>query len=169
MHRRIYSIVGFVLLVLLILGLAVGCGETEEPTATSAPHTQKPPEPTVPPTESAEDPRQEVDDRQQSELDSAIEEHSQAIAIDPQDTEAYYHRGLAYVTTGQYDQALADFGKVLELDPANASAYYVCGQVYAELGEREESIAYLERALVLGLSPEMEQYAEEILKELGRE
>ena len=122
MHRRIYPIVGLVLPALLLLGLAVGCGETEEPTATSAPHTQKPPDPTVAPTESAEDRGQEVDDRQQSELGSAIEEHSQAIAIDPQDTEAYYHRGLAYVTTGQYDQALADLGKVLEPDPANAQA-----------------------------------------------
>ena len=88
MQIRIYPIVGLILPVLLILGLAVGCGETQVPTATSAPPTQKPPAPTVPPTEptgSAEDPGQEVDDGQQSELDSAIEEHSQAIAIDPQD------------------------------------------------------------------------------------
>jgi len=40
--------------------------------------------------------------------------------------------------------------------------------LHAELGEQEETIAHLERALDLGLSPEMKLYAEELLRELGR-
>ena len=159
MHRKVYPIMGSALLVLMILGLTIGCGRAEEPTATSA----------LEPQDAEAYNNRGLAYFDKGNLDQAITDYDQAIALDPRFAPAYLNRGLAYVTTGRYDQALADLGKVLGLDPANAQAYYVCGQVYADLGEREEAIAYLERALDLGLNPEVKQYAEELLKELGRE
>jgi tetratricopeptide (TPR) repeat protein len=47
-------------------------------------------------------------------------------------------------------------------------AFYGRGVAYADIGEREEAIADLETALDLGLSPEAEQQAEELLEELGK-
>ena len=86
MHRRIYPIVGLVLLVLLLLGLAVGCGETEEPTATSA--------------------------------------------LEPQNAEAYFNRGLGHHDKGDLDQAIADYDQAIVLDPQYALAYYNRGNAY---------------------------------------
>ncbi|MFN2182777.1 MAG: tetratricopeptide repeat protein, partial [Anaerolineae bacterium] len=45
----------------------------------------------------------------QDELDLAIENYTKAIALDPQDAEAYSDRGLAYHDKGDYDRAIADF------------------------------------------------------------
>jgi len=48
-------------------------------------------------------------DEQQADLDRKIEEYTQAIALDPQDADAYYNRGLAYAHIGDPDQATADW------------------------------------------------------------
>jgi tetratricopeptide (TPR) repeat protein len=47
--------------------------------------------------------------------------------------------------------------------------YYHRGVLHKELGQREEAIADLERALDLGLSPDLKQVAEKELEELRRE
>jgi len=47
--------------------------------------------------------------------------------------------------------------------------YYHRGVLRKEPGEREGAVADLERVLDLGPSPEIKHYAEEMLKELGRE
>jgi hypothetical protein len=59
MQRRICPIAGLCLLVLLVLGLTVGYGGSRDRAA-----------------------------QQQAELDAAIEEYSQAIALDPEDAAA---------------------------------------------------------------------------------
>ena len=72
----------------------------------------------------------EVDDMHKDELDSAIEGYTKAIALDPQDAEAYGNRGLAYYGKGDYDQAIADLSQAIALDPQDAEAYCDRGNAY---------------------------------------
>jgi tetratricopeptide (TPR) repeat protein len=52
----------------------------------------------------------------------AIEDLSQAITLEPDHAEAYYHRGLAYTLLGEKDKARADYEQTLALDPNHARA-----------------------------------------------
>jgi tetratricopeptide (TPR) repeat protein len=51
---------------------------------------------------------------------------------------------------------------------SNAFTHFLRGAIYAEKGERERAISDLERALELGLDPNLKQNAESLLEELGR-
>jgi hypothetical protein len=57
------------------------------------------------------------------------------------DAEAYFSRGLAYYDKAGRDQVIVDY---------------------------VQAIADLEKALDLGLSPDAEKYAEELLEKMGR-
>ena len=107
MHRRVYPIVGLVLLVLLILSLAVGCGQTGEPTATSA----------IEPQDAEAYNSRGLAYCDKGNLDQAIADYDQAIALDPQFALAYYNRGLAYYGKGDLDRAIADYDEAIALDP----------------------------------------------------
>jgi outer membrane protein OmpA-like peptidoglycan-associated protein len=62
----------------------------------------------------------------------AINMFTAAIELDPNFTEAYMHRGLAYRINeiSATREAIADFSMVIMLDPKNAEAYYQRGLVY---------------------------------------
>ena len=128
MSTQNHRFAGLMVIVVMLLTLGVACGQTGEPTATSVPPTatQKPPEPTTPSTETPtpveHDGQQAVEhyDRgvnyqEQGQLDLAIEEYTQAIALDPQLAEAYYNRGIAYGNKGDLDRAIADYGQAIAL------------------------------------------------------
>ena len=51
------------------------------------------------------------------DLDKAIADCSQAIRLNPDDAEAYKHRGLAYQEKGDHAKANADLKRAKELDP----------------------------------------------------
>jgi tetratricopeptide (TPR) repeat protein len=80
----------------------------------------------------------------------------------------YSWRGFSHGALSEYDDALADLDQAVVMDDNNAFAYHVRGAVCAEIGERQRAISDLERALQLGLSPDLEHEAEAILAELGR-
>jgi lipoprotein NlpI len=52
-----------------------------------------------------------------SELDQTIAYYDTAIRKDPNDDDAYFHRGIAKVYAGALPEALADFGQAGSLDP----------------------------------------------------
>ena len=49
--------------------------------------------------------------------DKAIEAYTNAIALDPNDADAYSNRGAAYYSKGQYDRAIEDYNKAIALNP----------------------------------------------------
>jgi tetratricopeptide (TPR) repeat protein len=53
----------------------------------------------------------------QKEYDWAIEDYNTVIKLNPDNVEAYIHRGLAYHHKGEYDRAIGDFTKAIELKP----------------------------------------------------
>jgi lipoprotein NlpI len=52
-----------------------------------------------------------------NELERIIAAYNQAIGFDPQDDDAYFHRGIANYYAGYLPKALADISKANELDP----------------------------------------------------
>lgn len=93
------------------------------------------------------------------ELELAIGEFDEAIALNPQHAEAYYHRGLAFsgfeeFELSNYEQAVADFEKVVELEPSNAEAYHYLGVAIFEARENfRQALELFNKALEL--NPEL--------------
>ncbi len=69
----------------------------------------------------------------QGDLDSAIAEIDQAIAINPNKALLYTSRGVVYSQLGQAEQALVDLDEAIRLEPDNTLAYVVKGTIYWHL------------------------------------
>lgn len=61
----------------------------------------------------------------------AIEYLNNAIKLKPDYADAYYDRGVAYVSLGQHKLAIEDFSHVIKLQPNSANAYNNRGLAYA--------------------------------------
>jgi tetratricopeptide (TPR) repeat protein len=94
----------------------------------------------------------------------AIEDYDRALALDPNDSEAYRNRGVARGKLSEYGEAIEDFERALAFDPNDSAAYFNRGLAHyrlneyheaiedydhGQLGEYREAIADFERALAL--------------------
>jgi adenylate cyclase len=97
-----------------------------------------------------------------------------ALAIDPNDANARYAKGLllAYIHT-RYDEAAVEFERVIAINPSNVGAYFNLGDIYYLTGQEDKAVAVLEKAM--RLSPRdpalarMLLYKAEALEVLGRD
>lgn len=69
------------------------------------------------------------------------------LAQQPQDAEAYYQRGAAYLKSGQYAEAIQDYTKVIELIPQAARGYQARGLAYTEFAYPDKAIADYQQAV----------------------
>ena len=99
--------------------------------------------------------------------DSAIEDYSKAIEIDPDYAEAYNNRGFVYDVMGEYGQAIDDFNKAIELVPDYAKAYYNRGVTYVKQGRNDEALADFEKALAYSNSQGLTKMAQQRIEELS--
>ena len=53
----------------------------------------------------------------QDRYEEAVGDFDRAIAIDPEDTESYYQRGMARIELGRYRQAVEDLDLAARMDP----------------------------------------------------
>jgi tetratricopeptide (TPR) repeat protein len=83
------------------------------------------------------------------DLDRAIADSSQAIALDPKYALAYNTRGLAYHEKKDYDRAIADYDHAISLNPKNASFYNNRGNSYTAKGDLDRAIADYDQAIEL--------------------
>ncbi len=67
-------------------------------------------------------------------MSEALDFFERAVAEHPEEPEAYYYRGLTYLSQGRNDEARADFHKLLALDPDSSRK-----------GEVEEFLKFLEQ------------------------
>ncbi len=72
---------------------------------------------------------------------------NRAIDQNPQDSEAYYRRGLIFAIQGQHQQAIADFSKAIELNPQHAQAYHQRGLSYIKLERYTQAIRDLQKVV----------------------
>lgn len=54
----------------------------------------------------------------------AIEDYTQALQVDPQNSYAFYNRGITRDGSGDYEGAVEDFSHAIRLDPANADFFH---------------------------------------------
>jgi tetratricopeptide (TPR) repeat protein len=81
--------------------------------------------------------------------DLEIADSTQAIALNPNNADAYNNRAAAYVNTGKYDLSIPDSTRAIKLNPNLANAYYNRGIAYRHLGEYDSAIADYSKAIAL--------------------
>ena len=86
---------------------------------------------------------------QQGNYSQAIAHWGQALAFNPQFSEAHYNRGLAYLLLGDAPAAISEFDRALELNPEDADAYKNRGLAHQALGNEPEAIADFTQSLQL--------------------
>ena len=69
------------------------------------------------------------------EHESAIQDYTEAVRINPKNTNAYYNRGNSYRSLGRYQNAAEDYTAVLRIDPKYANAYFNRAVTHNCLGE----------------------------------
>lgn len=79
----------------------------------------------------------------------ALESYNRAIALNPDNLEAYASRGAVHFFQGNYDLAEADFKLVIDKNPYQADAYTAYSSVLAAKGNFNEALQVLELALAL--------------------
>ncbi len=85
----------------------------------------------------------------QNDLDGAMADYTQAIALAPDQPDPYLNRGALWEAMGQWDKAIADYNRLLRLDPDDPAAYNNRGNAEAGAGEWELAIADYQAAITL--------------------
>jgi predicted TPR repeat methyltransferase len=73
----------------------------------------------------------------------------QALAAEPDNLDAWCHRGFALGDLGRYEEAVACFDKVLESDQLRAAAWFYRGMALNELHRHDETLAAFDRFLAI--------------------
>ena len=81
------------------------------------------------------------------DFQSAIDQYSEAITLNPEHVRAYTNRGIAKDALGHFEDSIMDFSEALRIDPQNEKAYFGRGSAKAELGQYSEAIVEYEGAL----------------------
>lgn len=85
----------------------------------------------------------------QGNYEKAIEDHTQALVLHPDDPIGLTYRGLAHRNLGDYDHALADFNQIIGFDPNYTNAYLNRGLVYLNMGDYDQAEADFLEAIVI--------------------
>ncbi|NJR58953.1 MAG: tetratricopeptide repeat protein [Cyanobacteria bacterium CRU_2_1] len=80
---------------------------------------------------------------------NAIESYDQALAIKPDDHEAWNKRGIVLARLERYEAAIDSFDKALEFKPDYHYAWYSRGLALRKLGRYEEAIDSYDKALAI--------------------
>src|SRR6266702_3277971 len=93
--------------------------------------------------------KQGIDLFGKNDLVGAIADYDRAINIDPNDAEAYFKRGRAFLIVGNAKFAIADFDKSISLDDHNPLVYAERGFARQTQGDKSEAQKDFERGLKL--------------------
>ena len=72
--------------------------------------------------------------------DPVIVDLNKSLQLNPNNTWAYFFRGLTYLNKGEYNQAVDDLNKVILLDPKQVRVYYYLGLAYQKMGDYGHAI-----------------------------
>jgi len=84
-------------------------------------------------------------------FEEAEKDFSEAIALNPNSSDAYFHRGTIRHLLKNYDASLMDLNKAIKLDPSYADCFRERGRVKRELNQLNEAIADFDKAIELGV------------------
>ena len=85
----------------------------------------------------------------QGQLDQALAEYDAALAVDPNNAETLYYRGVALIKKGAHEDALAALEHSIQLDPTRLEAYLNVDWILAKRGEWDRIIAHWSRLIEL--------------------
>lgn len=74
------------------------------------------------------------------DLEGALGDFDEAIALNPAKATAYFNRGFLYNTLGKFEAAIHDFSEAIALLPDYDEAYYHRGNSYRQLGNVQRGI-----------------------------
>ena len=92
---------------------------------------------------------------EKKDLDKAIADFAEAIRLDPKVTDAYHHRGNAWLQKPDYEKAIADFSEEIQLDADRSAAWLNRGYVWLTKKENEKAIEDLSRSIELDATSPM--------------
>ena len=72
--------------------------------------------------------------------DEALEEYERAIALNPQDPDLYFNRGILYLDMGENDLAVSDFDRAIQLSPEEPDFYMHRGVAYENQDQFDNAI-----------------------------
>lgn len=81
---------------------------------------------------------------------AAIEAYQKAIALDPQNAEAYFDMGVAYGELDEFESALLHINKAITMDPAQSRYYYGRAWVYLISGQPGNALDDFKKAADMG-------------------
>lgn len=87
-----------------------------------------------------------VDFRRREHYGNAMAEFEQALTIDAERADAWFHRGMTWGLMGEHRRAIDDFGRSLAIAPGNAQAYNGRGYAHYCMEEYRQAVEDLERA-----------------------
>ena len=82
-----------------------------------------------------------------NEVDRAIADYDQAIALDPKLVVAYGNRAAAFNKKGEFDRAIADCDRAIALNPKHVDAYFNRGVAYGKKSDTDKALIDLRKAL----------------------
>ena len=68
----------------------------------------------------------------------------EAHTANPENADAYHHRGMIRTKERDFNPAVVDFEKALELDPTNAYSHYYAGIAYNGLKRRDKMVEHFQ-------------------------
>jgi len=84
-----------------------------------------------------------------SEINSAIEDYSLAIALNADYTDALINRSHAYYQTGNYDKVIEDCSRIIKLEPHNAYIWNRRGSAWYNKADDDRAISDFSEAIRL--------------------
>ncbi|MFL6583461.1 MAG: tetratricopeptide repeat protein [Chthoniobacterales bacterium] len=93
--------------------------------------------------------------RDRGQLDAAIAEYEQGLAIWPDYADAHYNLARIFLDRGEFERAIVEYQTVLKLKPHDAEAHNNLGSSYSVMGQMDRAIT--EFLTALAIKP---QYAE---------
>jgi import receptor subunit TOM70 len=101
---------------------------------------------------------------EKTEVEKSVGIFEEAVTLDPNHPDVYYHRGQVRFLVGDFSGAASDYKKALSLDPENLYSYIQLGVAQYKLGELERTKKTFEKALKkFPKSHEVHNYYGEIL------
>lgn len=89
-----------------------------------------------------------IDKAINNQLDNAIKDFTQAIALNGNESKYFGGRGMAYQQIGKTKEALDDLAKAIALDPTEAMWYYHRGKLYYKLKDLTKSLSDFNAAIL---------------------
>ena len=75
------------------------------------------------------------------QMGASIAAFSKAIRADPEFSDAFFERGLAWLATKRWNDAIDDYDEALALDPERVPAYYNRAFAYSQLRRPQDAVS----------------------------